>query len=145
MNEFNIGDNVRVKTGEGRDYGKTLRIADLRIAEEAQDTLEVIKVVNNLLDVKNLRTRTVSYSCAEERFFLINKQGRPKKQTKQELHLVVQEDCHNIIGSIKNDLNDAKNFNVENGVTYMIYKLVPVLKVEMSKKFTKVKVKKKRR
>ncbi len=71
---------------------------------------------------------------------------KPKgRQPTKKLHLVIRDDCQNIIGSIKNNLNEAKNFNVDSRVAYTIYKLVPVLKVEMSKKFTKVKVEKKKR
>lgn len=63
-----------------------------------------------------------------------------KKQLKPTTkHIVLEDGCNNLIGSIMDSFQEAvDNFTPRKDETYTIYELIPISKVELSKKVTKI-------
>lgn len=77
------------------------------------------------------------YNCDEDKLIKISKSGRKVKAVKVDKHLVLQDDCNNVV-KVAYSYDEVITQKPSGNETLTIYKLVPVAKIENTTKVTKI-------
>ncbi len=124
-NKFKVGDKVR---RNNNSYGG-MDIGDTGIVTEV--------IENEYIKLKQDGSEKI-IQCWTKYFELVSSNGKKVKAKPVVLHLVLGNDCNNVI-CLKDNYEDAKKQLPPTGKTYTIYKLIAVAKLENAVKVTKLK------
>lgn len=139
--QYKIGDRVKcIKNYGGRseavnEIGTVIKVSDFTIGVE-------FDVVINGHSCNNTGKEGYCWNLNKDYIELVKgKRGRkPKTPKEPEYHVIMQDDCKNIISGPAPYKEIVDRLTMNGNKTYTVYKLVPIANIQNKKMITKINI-----